>query len=190
MTETKTLNGSLKIKRNYGLSFGDVLFSWLFYGMFRMAFYRFLFPWSFFGLALNYVLLFFAISVTFRALFSPRYRYSFQTEVGTEEPSSSHGHPPESTFSSDKPQMDQMHNSTSEPAPKPLQSEFSHPPPVNKPEPNIAKQPEPDEINPPPLRLMGPNSLSKEDQVQYCSYCGVEVPSYARFCSSCGERLR
>ena len=161
MTETKTLNGLLKVKRNYGPSFANVLFSWFFYGMFRMAFYRFLIlPWSVFGIALNFILLFSAISITLKAMFTPRYHYTFQTEVEDEESSTIHEHPHETTFSSEASKKEM--------------------------------KPESNEINTPPIKTKEPKPESNPevDKQLYCSYCGVEVPEYARFCSSCGERLR
>ncbi len=166
MTETKTLNGLLKVKRNYGPSLFSVMASWLFYGMFRMMSYRLFFPFgmSFFGLALNYILLFSAISVTFRAFFTPRYSYTFQTEVENEEPSSTHEHPHESTFTGE--------NSSTEMKTK------------------TPSKPEFDEFN--PLKTVETKKESKleDERLNFCSYCGTEVPEIARFCSSCGERLR
>jgi len=34
------------------------------------------------------------------------------------------------------------------------------------------------------------NPKAIKDGFQYCSYCGVQNPDFARFCSTCGERLR
>jgi hypothetical protein len=162
MNETKTLNGTIKVKRYHGPSLGDVFLSWFFYGLFRMAFYRFLFPWSFFGIALNYILLFSAISLTFRALFSPRrYIYSVQTKLEPEEPSEIHETPHES--------------------PKTSPHEYQ--------ETEIKEHPKKDDINNTPQH----KSVESEPEtlnVIYCSSCGVENSSQARYCAACGSKLQ
>ncbi|MHA1110914.1 MAG: zinc-ribbon domain-containing protein [Promethearchaeota archaeon] len=162
MTETKILNGLIKVKQYHGPSMGDVFLSWFFYGLFRMAFYRFLLPWSFFGIALNYILLFSAISLTFRAAFSPRrYIYSVQTETEPEEPSETHSIP---------------HDSPKTPSQK-------------QQEPEIKEHPREDEVNNTPQH----KSVESEPQthnVMYCSSCGVENSSQARYCAACGSKLQ
>jgi len=161
MTETHTLNRMIQIKRKYGPNFGDVFFSWFFYGLFRMAFYRFLFPWSFFGIALNYILLLSAISVTFRAFISPRTVYSIETEVGPEEPSIIHETPHDSPRTS----------------------------PQEKPETEIKEKPKKEEIKT-TLQQKRVESESQTPNVMYCSYCGVENSSQARYCATCGNRIQ
>ena len=161
MTETKTLNGLITIKRKHIPSFGDAFFSWFFYGLFRMAFYRFLFPWSFFGIVLNYILLFSAISITFRAFISPRTIYSIETEVGSEEPSITHETPHDSTKKS----------------------------PHKQQETEIRENPKEDENNNTAQQKnveLGPQTA----KVLYCSSCGVENSSQARYCAACGSKLQ
>jgi len=161
MTETKTLNGKIQVKRNYGPGFGDVFFSWFFYGLFRMVFYRFLFPWSFFAIAINYILLFSAISISFRAFFSPRTIYSIETEVEPEAPSNTHEIPYDS----------------------PKASPFEHQ------KTKIKEQPKEEEIKPAP-RQKSVGSEPQTPKVMYCSFCGVENSSQARYCAMCGSKLQ
>ncbi len=162
MNETKTLNGLIKVKKYYGPSIGDALFSWFFYGLFRMAFYRLLFLWSYFGIALNYILLFSAISLTLGAVFSPRrYIYSVYTEIAPEEPSKTHDTPHESLKTSLQKQQ----------------------------EPEIKEHPKEGEMDNIPQQ----ESVDPEPQipnVMYCSSCGVENSSQARYCAACGSKLK
>lgn len=165
MTETKTLTGLIKVKR-HGPTIGDVFFAWFFYGIFRMAFYRFLFPWSFFGIALNYMLLFSAISLSFRALFSPkRYIYSVKTEVEPEESSTTQETPHESPIATPyEPTHTEKKDTIDEKTPMSL-------PPKTKVEPKVQ-----------------PTTGTR--QALYCSACGVENLPKSNFCAACGERLR
>ena len=167
MTETKNINGLIKVKREYGPSFGDVLFSWFFYGLFRMTFYRFLLPWSFFGIVLNYILLFTAISLTIRAMFSPRYIYSIETEVEPQKSSETHTPAHEDPTSSPKEQDKSKPNEQPEHG-------------------NTATEPTVDST---PLNSKTPDSPSTSNQVKYCSSCGVENQPHARYCYACGEKF-
>jgi len=162
MTETKTINELIKVKRHNGPSIGDVFFAWVFYGLFRMAFYRFLFPWSFFGIALNYILLFSAISLTFRAAIPHRRNiYSVQTEIEPEEPSETHEIPHEPPKTSLQ---------------KRQETEIKEDLKENKAN-NI-------------LQHKSVESESQTPNVMYCSSCGVENSSQARYCAACGSKLQ
>jgi hypothetical protein len=161
MTEKHTLNRTVKTKR-YSPNFGEVFFIWLFYGIFRMAFYRYLWPWSFFGIVLNYILLFSAISLTFRAIFSPRYIYSVDEK--TEMPSTTHKIPSESMNTSSDNYINTEKGGTKQETP-------TDTPPKTKIE----------------LKESTPNPTRK---IIYCSFCGVENVAEANFCHACGEKLR
>jgi hypothetical protein len=196
MSETNTYYGKLKIKRNIRPSFGDVFFAWVFFGVFRYWTFRFVLPWGIWGAFLHYFLLFSAISLTIRALFTPRYRYEFHRES---EPKSD---PIDSVSEPPKPEVTSSPKDTTD-------TEIKPEPPVNdlpekKIEKAIEKSPEPIvEVKTKP-ELVKPEVEQKpidkkegteendriKEGYQYCSYCGVQNLDYARFCSTCGERLR
>jgi hypothetical protein len=189
MSETnynQSYQGTLKVKRNHRPGFGEVLFAWSWYFLFRWWTYRFFFAWGLWGALINYFLLFSAIGLTIRALFTPRYRYEFYKESDSDESS----------------QVPLKEESVPTEPITPLKQDTIH---AESTEEASTPPPEPAKVTPPPKVELKPElskpgekrkavqeALTKKEikkGIKFCSYCGVENPDYARYCATCGEKL-
>ena len=184
MSETNTYKGTLKVKKNYRPSFGDVFFAWVFFGLFRYWTYRFVFTWGIWGSFMYYFLLFSAISVTVRALFIPIYRYEFQREVEPESDPISRDLESTKTEESSSTEIKTPtpHKATPEKVIEKTVEES-----VEK--PIMESKPEPEKPKPVDVKEKVEVKKPIPEGIQYCSYCGVDNPDYGRYCRSCGERL-